>query len=174
MGWRTEVGNFQNSSNHFSFSFIHKGSPNTFSLDAYRSWKGVLRSTVFVLFFFCMCMFQEMASWIPPSSGLVGPIANWSWPHPLVRGYNCIPWQTPSPARKASVPLLRESWWLCSVFVAQTESLFVCPVLVVDEKDLMVMSCVGCCSETGFLFPGGKGKAPRECLGKRPAGIHNL
>ena len=23
-----------------------------------------------------------------------------------------------------------------------------------------------------LLFPGGKGKAPWECLGKRPAGIH--
>ena len=44
------------------------------------------------------------------------------------------------------------------------------------------MSCVsiGCrfliieivCVILFHLFPGGKGKAPRECLGKRPEGIH--
>ena len=40
------------------------------------------------------------------------------------------------------------------------------------------MSCISqCVCEIVYnilfhLFPGGKGKAPRECLGKRPVGIH--
>ena len=40
------------------------------------------------------------------------------------------------------------------------------------QRTVLIIELV--CTFLFNLFPGGKGKAPRECLGKRPAGIHIL